>query len=123
MFLTRRPSQHDIDCFLDDSRELPLSYGPVGLLKEPNGHGKLEEQVFAIGQGQEEFERARDALIKWRQFDIGWVEAFPRQTGVNVGTVSAVLIRHLGFWSLNGVRVLYWLLAPMSLALGSLTEH
>jgi uncharacterized protein (UPF0548 family) len=128
MFLTRRPSQHDIDRFLDDSRERPLSYGPIGLVRQAIVHGEFDEQVIAIGHGQEDFERARGALMKWKQFDIGWVEAFPRQTGVKVGTVSAILIRHLGFWSLNGVRVLYCVGSAgdglrFGFAYGTLTNH
>jgi len=66
-----------------------------------------DERTVAIGRGQADFERARAALLGWKQFDIGWVETFPRQAPIAVGTVIAVLIRHLGFWSLNGCRVLY----------------
>ena len=40
-------------------------------------------------------------------FDMGWVEAFPAQQSIEAGTDVAVLIRRLGFWSLNGARVLY----------------
>jgi hypothetical protein len=43
--------------------------------------------------------------------DLGWVETFPGHAPVGAGTVVAVLIRHLGFWSLNGARVVYRLRA------------
>src|SRR5688572_13000432 len=103
MFLARCPSPLTIDRFLRDSRELPLSYGPIGIV-----HGTaardLDEQVVAVGHGRTDFERARDALRAWKQFDIGWVSTFPRDAPVAAGTVVAVLIRHLGFWSLNGCR-------------------
>ena len=77
---------------------------------------------------QPTFERARAALIAWKHFDIGWVETFPRHAPVAVGTVVAVLIRHLGFWSLNGCRVLYHLdgsadVARFGFAYGTLTNH
>jgi uncharacterized protein (UPF0548 family) len=44
------------------------------------------------------------------------------------GTVVAVLIRHLGFWSLNGCRVLYRVgslgdVARFGFAYGTLTNH
>jgi uncharacterized protein (UPF0548 family) len=47
---------------------------------------------------------------------------------VTVGTVVAVLIRHLGFWSLNGCRVLYHVdsaegAARFGFAYGTLTNH
>ncbi len=107
MFLARRPSPELIDWFLRESQDLPLSYGPAGLVHAVTVHHDLDEATVAIGHGQADFERARAALIGWKQFDIGWAELFPHPAPVAAGTVVAVLIRHLGFWSLNGCRVLY----------------
>ena len=47
------------------------------------------------------------ALREWRQFELGWVELFPRAAPIESGTVVAVLVRHQGLWSLNGCRVVY----------------
>jgi len=128
MFLARRPSTGDIARFLDDSRELPLSYGPIGVVKERPRDGRLDEHVVAIGRGEADFDRARAALMAWKHFELGWVELFPRQAGVEVGTVVAVLIRHLGVWSLNGARVVYCVggadrEARAGFAYGTLTNH
>ena len=127
MFLARRPSAQEIDNFLDDSRTLPLSYRSIGMVKEPYDRA-CDEEVVVIGHGQQDFERARAALMKWQQFETGWVETFPPQARVEVGTVVAVLIRHLGFWSLNGARVLYHVGtadgdARFGFAYGTLTNH
>ena len=128
MFLARRPSREAIDRFLRDSQELPLSYGPIGIVNGETARRDLDEAIVAIGRGQTDFERARAALMAWKQFDIGWVETFPRHAPVEVGTVVAVLIRHLGFWSLNGCRVLYSVgglddAARFGFAYGTLTNH
>lgn len=128
MFLARRPSQDTIDRFLLESHDVPLSYGPVGMVKGDSVHDALDHATVAIGRGPGDFERARSALMAWKQFDIGWVETFPRQAPVAVGTVVAVLIRHLGFWSLNGCRVLYSVGSPEDVArcgyaYGTLTNH
>src|SRR5947209_6399137 len=104
MFIAHRPSKDAIDRFLCDSQDRPLSYGPIGILRETLVGRKLDERVSVIGHGREDFERARAALMAWKQFDIGWVEVFPHGATVAVGTVVALLIRHLGFWSLNGCR-------------------
>lgn len=125
MFFIRRPTAAAIDRFLHDSTNLPLSYGPVGRVKDDDT--SLDEEVVVVGQGRRDFEAARDALLAWRQFDIGWARAFPRGAPVAVGTVVAVCIRHLGFWSLNGCRIVYTVGAPgegrFGFAYGTLTNH
>ena len=127
MFLARRPSVADIERFLDRSRRLPSSYGPIGLLDDPPDGWTLDEQVVAIGHGEADFDRARTALAAWTHFDIGWVELFPKAASIDTGTVVAILIRHLGFWSLNGARVLYHVAGGderrFGFAYGTLTNH
>jgi uncharacterized protein (UPF0548 family) len=125
MFFARRPSREAIDRFVCDSRELPLSYGPVGIVNGETPCRDLDEAIVTIGRGKTDFDRARAALMAWKQFDIGWVETFPRHAPVEVGTVVAVLIQHLGFWSLNGCRVLYNVGgdARFGFASGTLTNH
>ena len=107
MFLTRRPSLETINQFLRDSRDLPLSYSPEGIVRPEFASKDIDELIVAIGNGPADFARARAALLDWTQFNIGWVNVFPRRAPVAVGTVVAVQIHHLGFWSLNGCRVLY----------------
>lgn len=128
MFLIQRPSQTVVDRFLRDSHELPLSYAPIGILRQDSFLHGLDEAVVAIGHGRGDFERARAALIAWKQFDIGWVKTFPRDAPLAVGTDVAVLIRHLGFWSLNGCRIVYCVdgssnEARFGFAYGTLTNH
>jgi len=128
MFLARRPSQETIDRFLRDSQDLPLSYGPIGIVSDERQRPNLYEIAVVLGRGRTDFERARAALLAWQQFDIGWVETFPRGAPVAIGTPIAVLIRHLGFWSLNGCRVVYNVGRPddgtwFGFAYGTLTNH
>jgi uncharacterized protein (UPF0548 family) len=128
MFLMRRPSPAEIERFLDRSRGLPLSYGPTGLVRRTSDVDRLDEEVVTIGHGDADFERARIALGSWKHFDIGWVHAYSRQTCTDPGTDVAVLIRHLGFWSLNGARVLYGVgetdgQPAFGFAYGTLTNH
>jgi len=128
MFLLRRPTTAAIDRFLQDARDAPLSYGPVGILDDETVSGARDDVAVVIGHGAADFERARSALMAWRQFDLDWVEVFPRQAPVAAGSVVAVLIRHLGFWSLNGCRVLYRVGGPpdetrFGYAYGTLTSH
>jgi uncharacterized protein (UPF0548 family) len=128
MFLARRPTRNVIDRFVRESQDLPLSYGPIGIVSTRTADRDLDDVTVTIGRGQPDFERARAALLAWKQFDIGWVETFPRHAPIAVGTVVAVLIRHLGFWSLNGCRVVYGVGGPgdvarFGFAYGTLTNH
>jgi uncharacterized protein (UPF0548 family) len=125
MFFVRRPSHEAIGRFVRDSQELPLSYGPIGIVNGDIPGLDLEEVIVTIGRGRTDFDRARAALIAWKHFDIGWVDTFPRHAPVDVGTVVAVLIQHLGFWSLNSCRVLYTVRGDghFGFAYGTLTNH
>ena len=128
MFLALRPSQQTIDRFIAESQALPLSYDPIGLARTDPASSHVDEEVVAIGRGEDAFERACAALARWEQFNLGWAELFLRNAGIEPGTVVAVLIRHLGFWSLNGCRVVYGVGDrqrghQFGLAYGTLTNH
>jgi uncharacterized protein (UPF0548 family) len=128
MFLFRRPSQRELEEFIARSRDLPLSYNPIGIAKESPRGFKVDETSGVIGRGQQDFARAKLALAEWRHFDFGWVELFPRSATIEPGSVVAVLVHHLGFWSLNGCRVVYTLGdrrtgSSFGFAYGTLTNH
>lgn len=109
MFLIRRPSKQVVERFARESLTLPLSYHPVGIAgSTPEGYD-LDDAIVGLGHGEAVFERAKAALASWQHFAFNWVEIFPRAPSFAPGTVIAVLIHHLGFWSLNGGRVLYGL--------------
>jgi uncharacterized protein (UPF0548 family) len=70
MFLARRPLREAIDRFVRDSQELPLSYGPIGIVNGETPCRDLDEVIVTIGRGRTDFDRARAALVAWKQFDI-----------------------------------------------------
>ena len=88
MFLARRPTRSVIDRFLRESQNLPLSYGPVGIVRARTAGHHLDELAVAVGHGQADFERARAALLAWKQFDIGWVETFPPHVAVGAAAMK-----------------------------------
>ncbi len=127
MFLTRRPSPQEVVAFITESRDLPMSYEPIGLAHGVRSGFDVDEQVTVIGRGGLAFERAKLALTQWKHFDLGWVEVFPGDAALTEGTVVGVLVRHLGFWSLNGCRVVYSIgcdsAQDFGYAYGTLTNH
>ena len=126
MFLFRRPSSATIASIIEASALLGLSYEPIGLAHQ--GAAGFSRDVYrrVIGHGPDTYARAREALRDWRQFDVGWVSLFPARPSIEPGTNIAVLIRHLGFWSLNGGRLVYVLEQSdwvFGYAYGTLTTH
>jgi uncharacterized protein (UPF0548 family) len=125
MFLVRRPSSPEIDAFLETSIHLPLSYDPVGLARNALAGFRIDQEHTVVGQGQDAFDRARDLIAAWRHFDLGWVEVLPPRAPLRPGTVVAVLVRHLGFWSINGCRIVYTIERDdeFGFAYGTLANH
>ena len=128
MFLTRRPTQRQIEEFLKQSPLLALSYNPIGIAQESPTGFNADLASTVIGRGRDDFERAKIALAQWRHYEMGWVELFPHGASIDPGTDVAVLVRHLGFWSLNGCRVVYRVgdrqsESSFGFAYGTLTNH
>ena len=127
MFFLSRPSPQTIERFLAASAGLPLSYSPVGLARSGAQGFRIDESLVTIGNGEAAYRRAVAALRDWTQFKLGWTELLPAAAANTPGTVVAILIRHLGFWSLNGARVVYSIGAPdaaeYGYAYGTLSNH
>ena len=128
MFLTHRPGARELEEFIKQSINLPLSYEQVGLAKQSPSDFKIDQASGVIGRGKTTFERAKLALREWRHFELGWVEIFPKNASIESATTVAVLAHHFGFWSLNGCRVVYELGdrpddTSFGFAYGTLTNH
>ena len=50
MFLARRPSRQTIDRFLLDSQDLPLSYGPIGIVRTETARQGVDEVIVNTHQ-------------------------------------------------------------------------
>ena len=126
MFLTHRPTASDFENFYDQSRELPLSYHPVGIARAGGAGFRFDTASAVIGKGAGVFARAQQALREWRQMDFGWVQLVPLNASLEPGTNVIILIEHLGFWSLNGCRIVYSVgdgQRSFGFAYGTLTNH
>ena len=107
MFLLRRPSASELETLASRFEDAMLSYSPAGMAAEPPAGFRVDEARALLGRGEPAFLKAKRVLEEWKQFDLGWVEVFPRHAALEPGTVVLVLVRHLGFWSVNPCRVLY----------------
>ena len=108
MFCLSRPSRDEIDAFLSAQQNQTFSYADVGYSRQQTPRGYVaDSNRIALGKGAEAFERAKSAVRNWKMFDMPWVQLCWPNTLLEPGVTVAVLISHLGFWSLNACRVVY----------------
>ncbi|HTG94163.1 MAG TPA: DUF1990 domain-containing protein [Pyrinomonadaceae bacterium] len=108
MFFLSEPSAETVTNFINAQRELPFSYQAVGATNgnAPAGY-VVDHNRVQIGIGAAVFQRAKDALSAWRQFDLGWVSIVPAGVPVTAGATVAVKAHTFGAWSLSAARVVY----------------
>lgn len=108
VLLLRQPPEEWLRSFLRARRDEPFSYDEVGASSwegVPEGYMVDHNQV-KLGEGEEAFGRAVEALRTWKMFDLGWLGVFPLDAPIEAGVVVAVVARHYGFWSVNPCRIL-----------------
>jgi uncharacterized protein (UPF0548 family) len=87
---------------------LDFTYAEVGATaKTPPPGWVVDHTRVDLGKGEVVYDRVRSALRRWKQFDLGWVEAWPADTPIRAGETVAVLIRAFGLWWLNAARIVY----------------
>jgi uncharacterized protein (UPF0548 family) len=108
MISFRKPRAPAIQAFLSAQAKLGFSYPAVGATagKPPTGYD-VDRARVRLGEGDEVFRAAKEALCRWEHFRLGWCEAWPPQTPIKKGEVVAVLARSMGLWWLNAARIVY----------------
>ena len=129
MFLLTKPNRELIRQFVDARREDEFSYAEVGASRTeaPPGYNVDHNRVL-LGRDIDAFTRARGAIKDWKMFDFPWVDLCWPDTPIREGETVAILVRHLGFYSLNAARIVYVIdetgeVDRFGFAYGTLTEH
>jgi uncharacterized protein (UPF0548 family) len=129
MFSMRKPSGEQIQEFLAAQAKLDFSYAAVGATatQPPSGY-VMDHTRIKLGDGERDFQAAKTALERWEEFRLGWLEALPSDTPIQVGQVVAVLARPLGLWWLNACRIVYIVeedgrVCRFGFAYGTLPDH
>jgi uncharacterized protein (UPF0548 family) len=108
VFFLRKPSAAQVEGLLLAHRQDSYSYTEIGATQSgaPADYN-LDHNRVLLGRGPDAFARAVAAVNEWKMFDMDWVELLPVQPKVNAGETIAVIVRHLGFRSVNLSRVVY----------------
>ncbi|MGQ0540534.1 MAG: DUF1990 domain-containing protein [Blastocatellia bacterium] len=134
MFCLTKPSRSAISAFSEANKGADFSYPFIGETE----HGfvrsrkhknlktyNIDHNRIIIGQGNEDWEKAKNAVRNWKMFDMRWVELCWPDTPIEEDRTVAILVRHFGFYSLNAARIVYvidkW--DRFGFAYGTLADH
>jgi uncharacterized protein (UPF0548 family) len=113
VFALRKPSKSRIHGYLEQARNLPLTYNMHFVTENgsaeahiPNGYTR-DHTRSEIGYGLEAFETAKTAFRAWLHFDLGWLSVAHPTAKIEPEEIVAVQAHTLGLWSLNFSRILY----------------
>ena len=110
----RRPTGREIAEGLA-SRNQPFTYPEVGATRglglsrpeEIEAGYDFDSREYPLGVGRDLFERAGQALLGWRHFDITWIEFYGGSKPATIDQSVATLSSIAGIWFLNPCRVVY----------------
>jgi uncharacterized protein (UPF0548 family) len=129
MIFFRKPDGHQIRKALDEQAALSLSYQESECTRgvPPPGYN-ADHNCIQVGNGELAFKRAKMALLRWRMFEMPWVQLCWPNTPVQAGNVVGVLAHVNGGWWLNVCRVVYLFeetgeVERFGFAYGTLPEH
>ncbi len=122
-----KPDASRIMRFLAEQSTRDFTYQGIGatLTHPPDGY-VIDHTRVHLGTGVEIFERAKAAIRRWQQFNLGWVEACPNDVAILNGESVCVLARALGLWWMNACRIVDVIDEPQrrfGFAYGTLPDH
>lgn len=125
----KKPTADALRPYFSEQAALDYSYPAVGATatKLPAGY-VVDRTRIELGMGAAVFDAAKAALRGWRQFHLGWVDAWPPETPLEAGQVVAVMGWAVGFWWLNFCRIVYTVdesgpISRFGFAYGTLPGH
>jgi uncharacterized protein (UPF0548 family) len=129
MISLRKPSAEATRRFLAAQAKLNFSYSAVGATAGQLPPGFVVDRTrIKLGEGEPVFQAAKAALQRWRQFDLGWLEAWSPETPIQPGEVIAIVARAIGLWWFNACKIVYVVdesgtISRFGLAYGTLPDH
>ncbi len=106
MFSFRKPSTESVLRFLSDHKNRDFTYSAVGATSSTPPAGFVVDHTrIKLGNGEQVFEAAKNAIRRWEHFRLGWVESSSKDIPIEKGQVVGVLARVFGLWCLNACRI------------------
>ena len=104
-----KPTEAEIQFFLEQERNLPYSYTEVGRSAQDTPVPGFDNDFnfIELGQGPAVWEAAKEAIRHWKIFPGGWACIAPDDTPIREKEVVAMSAWVWGLWWLNSCRVVY----------------
>ncbi len=129
MLLMRKPSGEQIKEFIEQQSRQPFSYADLEATRGPAPDGYVvDHNRIQLGRGEVVYQRARKSLMRWRMFELSWVQLCWPTVPVQPGNTVGVLAHVTGGWWLNACRIVYTFdeggdVERLGFAYGTLPEH
>jgi uncharacterized protein (UPF0548 family) len=106
MWALHKPSDEQVQRFLESQSVLNCSYPEVGLSDggTPAGYN-IDHNRILLGNGPAVFASACDAVRHWQMFPAPWTQIRPVNAPIELGTTVAMLAHVFGVWWLNACRI------------------
>lgn len=103
--------KNDVECaaFRIKQSKMPFSYLDVFCTKEkitPSGYDE-DHSACILGEGEECFQAACQALKEWKQFPSAWTWIEPWHPPIQTGTTVNMQAKTNVFYTLNACRIIY----------------
>ncbi len=129
MFRLTAPSDEEINGFISQQQLSRYSYPDVGAsASTPPSQYTVDQNRVLLGTGEAAWKVAVDSIREWQMFNLSWVRLCWPTAPIQVGTDVAVLVHHLGFYSLNACRIVHVVeedepVKRFGFAYGTLLDH
>jgi len=126
MFLLGSHIDGRVRRMLRDAKSSRFSYeGVARTLTLLPGGVEMHRGQFLLGEGSLVFYKAKEAVQRWRMFDMPWVRLCWPDAPVKPGTTVAIVAGIFHVWMVNLCRVVYVIDEPRryGFAYGTLPEH
>ena len=115
MYFLTRPTSPEIEHYLKQQSQQPISWSDVGASRNIWGNYDyhldrrytIDHNRVLLGSGAKIFELAKVALRNWEMFGLDWVELLYSNTSIEVGSTVGIMIQQFGIWSINPCQIIY----------------
>jgi uncharacterized protein (UPF0548 family) len=108
MLYLKIPNTLKISRFVENQKELPYTYVSVGATIQDKIEGYDNDFAKAIiGEGEADFERAKQAIRAWKMFPSNWTKILPSNSPIAENTTIAMFAMFAGFWWRNACKIVY----------------